>query len=72
MRNIIYLQFPQMSFRSSLVFSGCTRQQFVLLDTRKHQLEIKEISREIYFSKAENVFFNDYQITQKKSDIKQN
>lgn len=42
MRNIIYLQFPQMSFRSSLVFSGCTRQQFVLLDTRKHQLEIKK------------------------------
>lgn len=68
MRNIIYLQFPQMSFRSSLVFSGCTRQQFVLLDTRKHQLEIKKK----YIFLKQKMFFNDYQITQKKSDIKQN
>lgn len=71
MINIIYLQFPQMSFRSSLVFSGCTRQQFVLLDTRKHQLEIKK-SHEKYIFLKQKMFFNDYQITQKKSDIKQN
>lgn len=61
MINIIYLQFPQMSFRSSLVFSGCTRQQFVLLDTRKHQLEIKKK----YIFLKQKMFFNDYQITEK-------